>query len=188
MHKQVNNNNNNNNNNEENNITKNTLLKGSISLMMSACVELGCMDAEKPMLHSHPMWLDTTTREGRRYLWVDAASSFFFFFFMTRADTAQTSAELRWIGLIRANSGRIERNGRFKSKLKKKKKCKTHHLNLITNSKGPKLSHASSLHSNFSSLQLSLICLSVVSSALFSSLSFASLLCVEFSASLCCVL
>ena len=62
----------------------------------------------------------------------------------------------------------------------KKKRCKTHRLNLITNPKGPKLSHAFSLHSNFSSLSfVSLYCVAVCSTAL-----CLSVLCALLSASL----
>ena len=137
-------------------------------------------------LASNVAWHDDTW--GTPLLVSRCRIQFFFFFFH---DSSRHSSDFGWIALNWVDSrqlGPYRAKRQIQVEIKKKKKCKTHHLNLITNSKGPKLSHASSLHSNFSSLQLSLICLSVVSSALFSSLSFASLLCVEFSASLCCVL
>ena len=59
---------------------------------------------------------------------------------------------ISWLSLTRVDSGLIGRNRQFRPKFKKKKKrrCKTQHLNSITN---PKLFHAF-FTSNFSSLSL----------------------------------
>ena len=61
--------------------------------------------------------------------------------------------ESGWFAPTRAVSGKTANSGQ-----KKKKRCKTYRLNLITNPKRPKLSHAFSLHSNFSSLSFISLC------------------------------
>ena len=111
---------------------------------------LGCTDEAKHPLYPHLSWLNAAMHEGCYYLNVGATSSFFFFFF---SRIVLTRRRLR---LIRADLDRIKQNRRFRPKFKKKKKkwCKTHCLNLITN---PKFSHAF-FTSNFSSLSLVSLC------------------------------
>ena len=113
---------------------------------------------------------DAATCEGRHCSRVGAVSSFFFFFFSTTcADSrwrgsyssriALNRADLRRLGLYRAKSPKQPIQAEIQKKRKRKRKrCKTHRLNLITNPKGPKLSHAFSLHSNFSSLSFISLC------------------------------
>ena len=128
------------------------------------------------MPHLRPTRPNTATREGRRCSHVGATSSFFFFFY-----SRLTPTRLR-LEMNGADSRQLEP---YQAKLPiqakiQKKRCKTHRLNLITNPKGPKLSHAFSLHSNFSSLSfVSLYCVAVCSTAL-----CLSVLCALLSASL----
>ena len=114
---------------------------------------LGCTNIAKPMPHPRPTRPNTATCEGRRCSHVGATSSFFFFFFTTHSNATQTRDEWGWFTPTRAISGKTTDLG-----WNSKKRCKTHRLNLITNPKGPKLSHAFSLHSNFSSLSFVSLC------------------------------
>ena len=95
--------------------------------------------------------------------------AFFYFFSTICADSrwrgsyssriALNRADLRRLGLYRAKSPKWPIQAEIQKKRKRKRKrCKTHRLNLITNPKGPKLSHAFSLHSNFSSLSFISLC------------------------------
>ena len=136
---------------------------------------LGCMDAAKPMPHPRLTRPNMATHEGHYCSRVGAAPSFFFFFpqlALTRLKLGPNHTKSGWFALTRAVSaisGETTEKANSGIQKKKKKGCKTHRLNWITNPEGPKLFHAFSLHSNFSSL------------------SFVSLCCV-LSISLCCVL
>ena len=101
---------------------------------------------------------DVATRKGRRCLRVRPRHAMWLLLFL--ANLRQRDSDSGQFMLNRANSSRI---GRFRPKFKKKKKkrCKTHHLNLILN---PTSTHFTQTHQT-SAFYLSLI-LSLVSHSL----------------------